>query len=37
MEKVYYSETSIDFQRTTRRYIPGGRSLLNHLCEDHES
>jgi hypothetical protein len=27
------SETSVDFQRTTRRYIPEDRPLHNHCCE----
>jgi hypothetical protein len=31
------SETSVDFQRTTRRYIPEGNTLHNNCCEDLES
>jgi hypothetical protein len=27
------SKTSVDFQRTTRRYIPEDRIRCNHLCE----
>jgi hypothetical protein len=29
-----YSETSVDFQRTTRRYIPEDSTLHNHCCEN---
>jgi hypothetical protein len=28
-----FSETSIDFQRATRRYIPEDSTLHNHRCE----
>jgi hypothetical protein len=28
---------SVDFQRTTRRYIPENRTLHNHLCENLKS
>jgi hypothetical protein len=28
------SETSTDFKRTTRRYIPGDSTLRNHHCEN---
>jgi hypothetical protein len=28
------SEMSVDFQRTTRRYIPEDRNLHNHRCEN---
>jgi hypothetical protein len=31
------SETSVDFQRVTRRYIPQDRTLHNHRCENLES
>jgi hypothetical protein len=31
------SETSVDFQRTTRRYIPEDRTLHNHRCENIRS
>jgi hypothetical protein len=31
------SETSVDFQRTTRRYIPDNRALHNHRCEKLKS
>jgi hypothetical protein len=30
MEATYSSETSFDFERTIRRYIPGERILYNH-------
>jgi hypothetical protein len=30
--ETYYSEMSVDFQRTTRRYIPEDRTLRNHSC-----
>jgi hypothetical protein len=33
MEAKYSSETPIDFQRTTRRYIPEDGTLHNHRCE----
>jgi hypothetical protein len=33
MEAICSSETSVDFQRTTRRYIPEDSSLHNHRCE----
>jgi hypothetical protein len=32
MEAVCSSETSVEFQRTTRRYIPEDRTLNNHRC-----
>jgi hypothetical protein len=35
--KRHSSETSIDFQRTTRHYIPEDRNLYNHLCENLKS
>jgi hypothetical protein len=31
------SETQVDFQRTTRRYIPGDSILHNHRCENLKS
>lgn len=34
---TYSSETSTDFQRTTRRYILKDRTLLNNLCENCKS
>jgi hypothetical protein len=37
MEAIFSSETSLDFQRTTRLYIPVDRTLNNHLCEDLRS
>jgi hypothetical protein len=36
MEAICFTETSVDFQRTTRRYIPDG-TLHNHRCENLES
>jgi hypothetical protein len=37
MEAICSSETSFDFQRTTRRDIPEARTLHNHLCENLKS
>jgi uncharacterized membrane protein len=37
MEAICSSEKSIDFQRTTRRYIPEDRTLHNHRCENLKS
>jgi hypothetical protein len=37
MEAIYSSETSFDFQRTTRRYIPEDSTLHNHRCENLKS
>jgi hypothetical protein len=34
MEETFSSETFVDFQRTTRRYIPEDRTLHNHRCEN---
>jgi hypothetical protein len=34
MEATCSSETSVDFQRTTRRYIPEDKTLHNHRCEN---
>jgi hypothetical protein len=36
MEAIYSSEMSVEFQRTTRRYIPEARTLHNHHCENLE-
>jgi hypothetical protein len=33
MEPICSFETSVDFQRTTRRYIPEVSTLHNHCCE----
>jgi hypothetical protein len=33
MEAKCFFETSIDFQQTTRRYIPEDRTVNNHRCE----
>jgi hypothetical protein len=37
MEAICSSETSVEFQRTTRRYIPDDGTLHNHRCENLES
>jgi hypothetical protein len=37
MEAAYTSKTSVDFQRTARRYIPEDRTLYNHCCENLRS
>jgi hypothetical protein len=37
MEAIFSSETSVDFHRTTRRYIPEDRTLYNHGCENLKS
>jgi hypothetical protein len=37
METIYSSDTSVDFQRTTRRYIPENSTLRNHRGEDLRS
>jgi hypothetical protein len=37
MEAIYFSETSVDFQRTTRRYIPEGNTPHNDRCENPKS
>jgi hypothetical protein len=34
MEAMCSSETSVDFQRTTRRYIPEDSTLHNNRCEN---
>jgi hypothetical protein len=34
METMSSSETSVDYQRTTRRYAPEDRTLHNHRCEN---
>jgi hypothetical protein len=34
MEAIWSFETSADFQRTTRRYIPEDGTLHNHRCEN---
>jgi hypothetical protein len=36
-KELYSSETSVDFQRTTRRYIPEDSTLHNHRCENLKS
>jgi hypothetical protein len=36
-EVKYSSETSVEFQRTTPRYNPVGRTLYNHSCENLKS
>jgi hypothetical protein len=37
MEAVCSSETSVDFQDNTRRYIPEDSTLHNHRCENLKS
>jgi hypothetical protein len=37
MEAICSSETSVDTQRTTRRYIPEEDTLHNHRCENLKS
>jgi hypothetical protein len=37
MEAMCSSETSVDFQRAIRRYIPKDRTLHNHRCENLKS
>jgi hypothetical protein len=37
MEAIYSSETSIEFQRTTLRYIPEASTLHNHRCDNLKS
>jgi hypothetical protein len=37
MEAISSSETSADFQRTTRRYIPEDDILQNYRCENLKS
>jgi hypothetical protein len=37
MEATCSSEMSLDFQRTTRCYIPEDRTLHNHRCENLRS
>jgi hypothetical protein len=37
MEATRYSETSVDFQRTTRCYIPEDRTFHNHSCKNLSS
>jgi hypothetical protein len=37
MEAICSSETSVDTQRTTRRYITEDGTLHNHPCEDLKS
>jgi hypothetical protein len=34
---MFSSETSVGFQRTTRRYIPEDRTHHNHRCENLKS
>jgi hypothetical protein len=37
MEAICTSEMPVDFQHTTRRYIPENRTLPNHRCENLKS
>jgi hypothetical protein len=34
MEETLSSETSVDFQQTTLRYVPDDITLHNHSCEN---
>jgi hypothetical protein len=34
MKAIFSSETSVDFQRATRRYTPEDSSFPNHRCEN---
>jgi hypothetical protein len=34
MKAIFSSETSVDAQQTTRRYIPEDDTLHNHCCEN---
>jgi hypothetical protein len=37
IQAILSSETSVNFHRITGRYIPGGRTLHSHRCEDIKS
>jgi hypothetical protein len=37
MEVIFSSETSVDSQRTTRRYITEDGTIHNHRCENLKS
>jgi hypothetical protein len=37
MDETCYSETSVDFQRTTRSYMPEDMILYNLRCENLKS
>jgi hypothetical protein len=37
MEAICSSETSVDIQRTTRRYIVDESTITNHRCENLKS
>jgi hypothetical protein len=37
MDAIYSSETSVDFHRTTQRYISEDTTLHNHRCENLKS
>jgi hypothetical protein len=37
MEAIYSSETSVDFQRITRRYIEEDSTFHNHRCQNFKS
>jgi hypothetical protein len=37
MEAICSSETSVDVQRTTQRYIPEDSTRYNHRCENLKS
>jgi hypothetical protein len=37
MDAICSSETSVDFQRTARRYIPDDSTFQDHSCENLKS
>jgi hypothetical protein len=37
MEAISSSETSVDFEQITRRYIPEDSTLHNHRCDNLKS
>jgi hypothetical protein len=37
MEEISFSETFVDFQRVTRRYIPEDSTIHNRRCENLKS
>jgi hypothetical protein len=34
MEEIFSSETLVEFRWTIRRFIPDGRNLFKHRCEN---
>jgi hypothetical protein len=37
MKAIFFSETSVDSQRTIRRYIPEDDTLQNYRCKNFKS